>query len=135
MIAVVWRLLGLTVLASAIVGACSKPPSEPMQLDGNLLTIDNRTSHDWNKVEVWLNGQYRAITPSIAAGSRVQVPLDMFVEGFGHRFDWHRVQVKGLRLTATLPDGTGFETEKRFNVGGLQGVAETFKKQGRSGRE
>jgi len=104
-----------------------------MQLDGNLLTIDNRSSHDWNNVEVWLNRQYRAVSPTIAAGSRVQVPLDAFLEAFGHRFDWHRAQIKGLRLTATLPDGTTFETEKRFDVGGLPGLAETFKKQGRGG--
>jgi hypothetical protein len=32
-----------------------------------------------------------------------------------------------------LPDGTTFETEKRFDMGGLPGLAETFKKQGRGG--
>jgi hypothetical protein len=129
---VVLRALALAALASVIVTACSKPPGEMLQLDGNLLTVDNHTAHDWNKVEIWLNRSYRVTTPSLAAGSRVQVPLDTFVEGFGRRFDWHRAQIRELRLTATLPDGTPFETEKRFEAGGLRGLADALKKDGRS---
>jgi len=41
--------------------------------------------------------------PKIAAGSRLQVPLDSFVAGFGQRFDFHRTQVTDVRLTRRCP--------------------------------
>ena len=53
--------------------------------------------------------------PSIPAGGRFQVPLDVFVDGFGQRFDFQRTQITDLRLTAKLPDGTPLELEKQFD--------------------
>ena len=103
--------------------ACrSTPPIEPLKLDGNLLTIDNRSAQDWKDVEVRLNGNHTVRIPSIAAGGRMQVPLDAFVAGFGQRFDYHRTQITDLRLTATLPDGKPLALKKEFTVGGLEGA-------------
>jgi hypothetical protein len=110
-------LAGLFV--AAIVAACGEPPSDPLTLDGNFLTVDNRTSEEWKNVEVWLNTYYRVTTPSIRPGGRFQAPLDVFVAGFGQRFDFHRMQVNDLRLTATRPDGKLLELKKRFQPGGL----------------
>jgi len=87
-----------------------------------MLTVDNRTSQDWTHVEVWINTYYRVTATSVPAKSRFQAPLDTFVAGFGQRFDFHRMQVKDLRLTAKLPDGTPIELKKRFEVGGLAGA-------------
>ena len=50
------------------------------------------------------------------------MPLDTFVAGFGQRFDFHRMQIKDLRLTAKLPDGTPLELKKQFEEGGLAGA-------------
>src|SRR5262249_37976377 len=47
-----------------------------MTLEGNRLTVDNRTPQDWNGVEIWLNTHYRVTTASIPAGGRFQVYLD-----------------------------------------------------------
>ncbi len=99
--------------------ACSKPPVDPLQLEGNMLTVDNRTSEDWEQVEIWLNTYYRVTTPKIPAGSRFQAPLDVFVAGFGQRFDFRRAQIRDLRLTAKRPGGEPFELKKEFEVGGL----------------
>jgi hypothetical protein len=60
--------------------------------------------------------------PTIAAGSRLQVPLDAFVAGFGQRFNYKRTQITDLRLTAKLPDGSPIELEHRFVEGGLAGA-------------
>ncbi len=106
-------------LASAIAGGCSKPAVDPLQLDGNMLTVDNRTPTDWTGVEIWLNTYYRVTAKSIPSGGRFQAPLDTFVAGFGQRFDFHRAQVRDLRLTAKLPDGRPLEIKKQFQVGGL----------------
>lgn len=114
-------ILLTTALALAMAG-CSKPPVEPLKLDGNTLTVDNGSSRDWTNVEVWLNTYYRVTAASIPAGGRVQMPLDTFVAGFGQRFDFHRMQITDLRLTAKLPDGTPLELKKVFTVGGLAGA-------------
>ena len=108
--------------ACALAGGCSKPPADPLQLDRNMLTVDNRTANDWTNVEVWLNTYYRVKVASIPARSRFQAPLDTFVAGFGQRFNYRSTQIHDLRLTATLPDGQPLELKKQFEVGGLAGA-------------
>ena len=112
----------LLAIASLGAAGCTKPAGEPLQLERNMLTVSNQSSQDWTNVEVWLNTYYRVTTSSVRAGSRFQAPLDTFVAGFGQRFDFHRMQVRDLRLIAKLPDGTPFELKKRFEVGGLAGA-------------
>lgn len=114
------RLAGVLVFVAA--AACSRPPIETLKLDGNLLTVTNQTSTEWTNVEIWLNRYFRATAASIPAGSRFQAPLDGFVSGYGQRFDFKRMQVKDLRLTAKLPDGKPLEIRKDFEVGGLAGA-------------
>ena len=117
------RLLGCAVLAASITTAgCRKLPIEPLKLERNMLTVTNESARDWTNVEIWLNTYYRVTTSSLPAGGRLQAPLDTFVAGFGQRFDFQQMQVKDLRLTAKLPDGTPFELKKPFEVGGLAGV-------------
>jgi hypothetical protein len=115
-------LAAFVAMSAAVASTCSKPPPEPLQLEGNLLTIDNRSSSEWTNVEVWLNTYYRVTAASIPAGGRLQAPLDVFVAGFGQRFNFRRMQVKDLRLTAKLPDGRPLELKKQFEVGGLAGA-------------
>ena len=112
---------GVVVAALLFVG-CTKLPIEPLKLEGNMLTVDNRSSSDWTHVEIWLNTYYRITTTSIPAGGRFQAPLDVFVAGFGQRFDFRRAQIRDLRLKATLPDGKPLELVKDFTTGGLAGA-------------
>jgi len=111
------------LVALIAIAACArKPPVEPLKLDGNLLTIDNRSSSEWKDVEVRLNKNHTIRVASIPAGGRMQVPLDAFVAGFGQRFNYKRTQVTDLRLKATLPDGSPIELQHDFTQGGLAGV-------------
>jgi hypothetical protein len=123
MIVVAMRALVVGLLIAWSSAACSKPPPEPLQLDGNMLTVDNRTSTDWTNVEIWLNTYYRVTVRSIPATSRFQAPLDTFVAGYGQRFDFRRTQVKDLRLTAKLPDGRPLALQKEFQRSGLGALA------------
>jgi hypothetical protein len=118
------RLLvwGTVIVATMLGAACSRRPVDPLQLDRNILTVDNRSSSDWTHVEIWLNIHYRVTVASIPAGSRLQAPLDTFVAGFGQRFDFKRMQVRDLRLTATLPDGRPLELKKAFAAPGIAGA-------------
>jgi len=114
--------LAALVMSTACASGCSHAAPEPLRLEGNLLTVDNRSSSDWKNVEVWLNTYYRVTAASIPAGGRFQAPLDVFVAGFGQRFNFHRMQVRDVRLTATLPEGRPLELKKQFEVGGLAGA-------------
>jgi hypothetical protein len=113
------------IAAALVITACSPPPVEPLKLDGNMLTVDNRSDVEWKNVEIWLNTYYRVKTDSIPAKGRFQAPLDAFVAGFGQRFEFRRMQVKDLRLNATSPDGKPVEIKKQFTVGGLEVLKKT----------
>src|ERR1700730_14003112 len=112
----------LLSVAAARCSGPAGPPREPMLLDGNVLTVDNRTARDWTNVEIWLNRSFRMTTSSIRAGGRFQAPLDGFVSGYFQRFDVRRMPVRDLTLTAKLPDGTPLELKKQFQEGGLAGA-------------
>jgi hypothetical protein len=116
------KKLALFLAVASTAASCYKAPLEPLRLDGNMLTVDNQTSTDWNDVEVWVNTHYRVITKSVPAHSRFQAPLDTFVEGFGHRFDFKRQQVRDVRMNAKLPDGKPIELKMPFTVDGLGGL-------------
>ena len=106
-----------------MAAAChDRPPLEPLQLEGNLLTVNNQSAKDWTDVEIKLNLNHTVRVPSIAAGARLQVPLDAFVAGFGQRFNYKRTQITDLRLTAKLPDGAPLALKKEFTQGGLAGA-------------
>jgi hypothetical protein len=109
-------------LLATLPAACRDAKKDAMALDGNLLTVDNRTSQPWNHVEIWLNTYYRVTASTIPPGGRFQAPLDVFVAGFGQRFDFRRMQIKDLRLTAKLPDGQPLELKYELKQGGLAGV-------------
>ncbi len=109
------------MIAAATIG-CGSERKEPLRLEGNLLTVDNQTSQDWNDVQIYLNGYFRVSYPMIRANSRFQAPLDVFVAGFGQRFDFRRMQIRSLKLTATLPDGKPLELNKPFAESGLAGA-------------
>jgi hypothetical protein len=118
-----WLRRAMAIAWVSVLVAChSGPPREPLTLDGNILTVDNRTSSEWKNVEIWLNTYYRITASSIPAGGRLQAPLDVFIAGYGQRFDFHRAQIHDLRLTAKLPDGKPLELTKRFQESGLAGA-------------
>ena len=115
-------LLTVAALAALASAACYKAPEEPIKLEGNLMTVSNVSKDEWTHVEIWINQQFRMITPSIPPGKRFQATLDTFVTGFGHRFNFKRMQVKDVRLMAKLPDGKPVELKMPFYVGGLEGA-------------
>ena len=110
------------VAASLFAGGCRQTEIEPLILDGNLLTVNNRSSKDWTDVDVAINRYFHVSAPRIAAGGRAQVTLDSFVGGFGRRFNYKQIQITDLQLTAKLPDGKPLELKHEFTVGGLEGA-------------
>lgn len=113
------RLAAAVVAVAALIACSSRGPDQPLKLDGNLLTVDNRSNHDWAKVEIWLNWSYRVTIPSLLSGGRFTVTLDDFVASQGQRFDLRRMPVRDLRLVAKLPDGAPIEIKKEFSANTL----------------
>jgi hypothetical protein len=114
------RLPAVTVALGLFgIGACQTVPSDPIQLERNLLTVDNRTGDEWRGVEMWVNRYFRATAPALAAGSRLQFPLDAFVSGYGQRFDPERTVLRDVRLAATTTNGAAVTFHKEFQKGGL----------------
>jgi hypothetical protein len=120
------RVLSTALLACAVAAGCSSPAAPPIQLQRNLLTVDNRTSRDWLDVEIWINQQYRLTVAKIAARSRFTATLDVFVAGFGQRFDVRRQRIDDLRLKAREADGTPVDVRFEPPKAGLAGALKGF---------
>ena len=84
-------------------------------------TVYNSTSQDWNDENV-PEHLLPCRTPKIAARSQFKAPLDVFVEAYGRRFEFNRMQIRAVRLTATLPTGEPLVLDKPFQLGGLAGA-------------
>jgi hypothetical protein len=107
-----------------LAAACVTITPDPLQLDGGILTVDNRTGADWRNVEIWINHYYRTTTPSVASEARFTVPLGSFVDGYGRRFDRKRAMIKDVRLTGTAEDGTPVTLVKSFEKNPLDALQE-----------
>ena len=111
----------LLLVFVALGASCSSGVvPEPMQLDGGILTVDNRTEHDWQNVEIWLNRYYRVAPEVIRAGSRFTVALRVFVSGWGQTFPYGKQQIWDIKLTAKQPDGTPVELAFKFEKSRLE---------------
>jgi hypothetical protein len=114
------RALAIAVLT--VAAGCAGPPPEPLTLERNRLTVLNTSKDEWTDVEIWVNRYFQARAPSVPAGGRLDVPLDRFVSGYGQRFDYRRIQVRELTLSAKRPDGTPVELKMQFQKPGLAGA-------------
>ena len=110
------------MLSIAAAGCNKKRPPEPFQFDGQPLKLVNGSKQEWSHVDVVINGYFHVASDSIPPGGRLDAPLNMFVTGFGQRFDFKRIQIRDVRLTAKLPGGQPLEVKKEFVVRGLAGA-------------
>jgi hypothetical protein len=115
-------LAAVAVLATIAAAACSERAVEPLQLEQGTITVSNHTAEPWTGVEVWINQAFRATVPSIAAGARLQLPVNSLVAAYGQRFDSGRMQIKDVRLIAKTPAGQRVEHIMAFRQGGLEGA-------------
>ena len=108
--------------ATLLMPACAPRAIEPLQLEGNRLTVTNQTPDDWRDVELWLNSYFRLTVRTIAAHGRFDATLDSFVTGYARRFDFYHSQVRSLRLAARRPDGRPVAIEMTFRASSLAGA-------------
>jgi hypothetical protein len=103
-------------LQAAAWAACRQAPQQrPITIADNVVTVQNASTEQWQNVEVWLNYHYRVTTPSMPAGQRLGIPLNVFVAGFGQRFDVRRQVVQTIQVKATT--GSGSPVDLMFGRG------------------
>jgi hypothetical protein len=97
-------MFAAVVLALGLAG-CHQEDRVPIRVQPDRITITNLTDATWSGVEVWLNDHYRAQAPELEPGQRLDVPLGVFVAGFGQRFDVKRQSPFGVEVSAQGSDG------------------------------
>jgi hypothetical protein len=95
--------LGLAAVVAQAVGCTPAPPT--LEVDGRYVHLTNTTRDPWTSIEIWVNDQYRVTQNQLGAGQRFTAPLDVFVAGFGQRFDPGRQPVRGVEATARTSSG------------------------------
>ena len=113
-------VFGVAATCACTIAGPDTTSKEPITLDGNFVTVDNRTNQEWRRVEVWLNHYYRTTVDSMPAGSRLRTPMSRFIDSYSRPFDFRKTQIHDVRLTATLPDGKPLEIVKSFQEIGLE---------------
>jgi hypothetical protein len=96
--------LAFAAVAIAALASC-RATRDPIVVQHSTITVENQTRAEWTALEIWVNDHYRAMAPSLAAGGRLDVPLSVFVAGFGQRFDRNRQPVHGVEVTAKSAAG------------------------------
>src|SRR5512141_2971424 len=102
---------GAVVALVLVVGAmlffryCRGDVRQAIRVDEGRVVVTNLTGTAWSDVEIWLNDYYRAQAPALLPDQRLEVPLRVFVSGFGQRFPAQREQAAGLEVTARGANG------------------------------
>lgn len=102
-----YRLLpALLIVMLGALAACSEEEKRPILVMQDRITVINMTDTPWADVEVWLNDHYRVQAPGLAVGQRLDVPIGVFIAGFGQRFDPKKQAPFGVEVDARGADGT-----------------------------
>jgi hypothetical protein len=100
--------LGHAVLLAGlliVVAACKGDERREITVASDRITVVNMTDTAWSDVDVWLNDHYRAQARELAVGQRLEVPIDVFIAGFGQRFDKKKQIPFRVEVDATGANG------------------------------
>jgi hypothetical protein len=91
------------VLLAIVLGlaACGRGELPAIRQRGAWLVVENQTKSPWTNVSVTLNAYYRGVSPTLAAGGRLEAPLGGFVTGLGQRFNAAREHISRVEVRAT----------------------------------
>jgi hypothetical protein len=95
-------LVGIGALLSHY---CRRDQREAIRVGDGRVVVTNLTGTRWTNVDVWLNQYYRAQTEALAPDQRLDVPLRVFVDGYGRRFQPHLQQPAAVEVIARGANG------------------------------
>jgi hypothetical protein len=120
-------LLCAAIVAAGVTAGCAGNDRPVLQLEGTRLTLYNNSNEAWHDVEVLLNHHFRITPDDMPPEQVVHAPLDIFVAGYGQRFNFKTMQITDLRLKGKRPDGEPFEVKYDFSRDGLAEALGGFK--------
>lgn len=88
-----------------VLAGCSDEEPHPIVVTSDRISVTNMTVVTWTGVDVWLNDHYRAQAQRLLPGQRLDVPIGVFIAGFGQRFDVKKQSPFGVEVTAQGSDG------------------------------
>lgn len=91
----------LALVCLVLASGCRPEPLPPIRQHGTWLIVENQTLVSWKDVSVTLNAYYRGVSPTLAAGGRLEAPLANFVTGLGQRFNTAREHIRSVEVRAT----------------------------------
>jgi hypothetical protein len=94
-----------TALALAALAACSKDERQAIVVQKDRISVFNLTDAAWTDVDVWLNDHYRVQAAGLVPGQRLDIPIGVFIAGYGQRFDNRRQAPFGVEVDARRADG------------------------------
>jgi len=92
--------LALVVGAASLARHCRPDGREAIRVEEGRVVVTNLTGTAWSDIEIWLNDHYRAQAAGLRPDQRLEVPLGVFVAGYGRAFQPHRQEPAGLEVTA-----------------------------------
>jgi hypothetical protein len=95
----VLKVVGV-LLPLALLGSACRAELPPIRQHGSWLVVENQTRSPWRDVTVTVNAYYRGVSPTLAAGGRLEAPLAGFVTGLGQRFNTAREHVSRVEVRA-----------------------------------
>ena len=98
-----WVTITLVALVAGFVlfaRYCQADLRQAIQIDEGRVVVTNLTGGTWSNVEIWLNDQYRAQAARLLPDQRLEVPLRVFVGGWGQTFPVQREKASGIEVTA-----------------------------------
>ena len=93
-------------LAVSVFWVGGEDRREAIRVEEDRVVVTNLGKSDWSDVEVWLNDWYRARTPRVTAGQRLDVPFNAFTAGYDRPYDPARQPPFGVEVTARGSDGS-----------------------------
>lgn len=99
-------VLMAVVVATLLTRRCGDDTRRAIAVQEGRVVVTNLTGQAWSDVEVWLNTWYRAQAPALAPGQRLEIPLRVFVAGYGQHFDAAVRAPVGIEVTAKAADGS-----------------------------
>ena len=102
-----YRLILALWLSGVLVAiaACSSDDRRPITVGQTRITVVNMTDTAWSDVDVWLNDHYRVQARALEPGQRLEIPIGVFIAGFGQRFDAKKQIPFGVEVDASGADG------------------------------
>jgi len=95
--------LAAALLALSLAIGCSEE-QDPVDVDGNAITVLNQTSQDWRNVLIVVNDHYRGGVPVLKANGRLNAPVSQFDTGYGQRWPLG-TPIRKIVVTAQAADG------------------------------